>query len=281
MKRILVIGSLNLDMVVNVDHTPVVGETILSDRMELIPGGKGANQACAAGRLGGHVTMLGAVGDDMYGEILMKSLGAAGVDMKGIVRKQEEPTGIALITVNRDGDNCIVVVSGANGALSCKDTPIIIITSLYDPKMCMYSSIHCYRFIEKPFDPEKVKETIREAIKYHTVNTKKKNIYFHVDGLLEMVALDEIMYIESKDHKLHITTKRECFCVPYKSCKAMLEELDSDDFIKCNRGTIVNLSYIKTVDTVNRMIHLRESDRVLEIGPVMKKSFMSRIHQKM
>lgn len=121
MKRILVIGSLNLDMVVNVDHTPVVGETILSDRMELIPGGKGANQACAAGRLGGHVTMLGAVGDDMYGEILMKSLGAAGVDMKGIVRKQEEPTGIALITVNRDGDNCIVVVSGANGALSCKD----------------------------------------------------------------------------------------------------------------------------------------------------------------
>ena len=102
MKRILVIGSLNLDMVVNVDHTPVVGETILSDRMELIPGGKGANQACAAGRLGGHVTMLGAVGDDMYGEILMKSLGAAGVDMKGIVRKQEEPTGIALITVNRD-----------------------------------------------------------------------------------------------------------------------------------------------------------------------------------
>ena len=69
--------------------------------------------------------------------------------------------------------------------------------------------------------------------------------------------------------------------MPYKSCKAMLEELDSDDFIKCNRGTIVNLSYIKTVDTVNRMIHLRESDRVLEIGPVMKKSFMSRIHQKM
>ena len=59
-------------------------------------------------------------------------------------------------------------------------TPIIIITSLYDPKMCMYSSIHCYRFIEKPFDPEKVKETIREAIKYHTVNTKKKNIYLEI-----------------------------------------------------------------------------------------------------
>lgn len=160
-------------------------------------------------------------------------------------------------------------------------TPIIIITSLYDPKMCMYSSVHCYRFIEKPFDAEKVKETIREAIKYHTVNTRKRNIYFHVDGLLEMVALDEIMYIESKDHKLHITTKREHFCVPYKSCKAMLEELDSDDFIKCSRGTIVNLSYIKTVDTVNRMIHLKESERVLEIGPIMKKSFMNKIYQKM
>lgn len=159
-------------------------------------------------------------------------------------------------------------------------TPIIIITSLYDPKMCMYSSVHCYRFIEKPFDAEKVKETIREAIRYQTVNKGKKNIFFHTDGLLEMVALDEIMYIESKDHKLYITTKREHFCIPYKSCKAMLEELDSDDFIKCNRGTIVNLSYIKTVDTVNRIIHLRESTDVLEIGPIMKKSFMSRIYRK-
>ena len=72
MKKILVIGSLNVDMVVNVHHIPAVGETILADKMELVPGGKGANQAYAAGRLGADVVMFGAVGDDRYAEIEKK-----------------------------------------------------------------------------------------------------------------------------------------------------------------------------------------------------------------
>lgn len=121
MKKILVIGSLNLDMVVNVDHTPSIGETILSDKMEMIPGGKGANQACAAGYLNADVTMLGAVGNDMYADIQMKSLSEAGVDVSRIIKRPEATTGIALITVNSDGDNCIVVISGANATLSCDD----------------------------------------------------------------------------------------------------------------------------------------------------------------
>lgn len=121
MKKILVIGSLNLDMVVNVDHTPATGETILSNNMEMIPGGKGANQACAAGYLGADITMLGAVGNDMYADILLKSLRKAGTNVSNIIRRPEATTGIALITVNSDGDNCIVVVSGANATLSCRD----------------------------------------------------------------------------------------------------------------------------------------------------------------
>ncbi len=121
MKKILVIGSLNMDMVVNVAHTPAVGETILTDRMSLIPGGKGANQACAAGRLGADITMLGAVGDDTYGDILIESLKKSGVNVSGIIRRKGENTGIALITVNSAGDNSIVVVSGANATLSCED----------------------------------------------------------------------------------------------------------------------------------------------------------------
>ncbi len=121
MKKILVIGSLNLDMVVAVDHTPAVGETIISDKMNLVPGGKGANQAYAAGRLGADVAMLGAVGDDSYGNILTESLKSAGVNVSPLIRRKEESTGIALITVNSDGDNSIVVVSGANKTLSCED----------------------------------------------------------------------------------------------------------------------------------------------------------------
>lgn len=120
-KKILVIGSLNLDMVVNVDHTPLVGETILSDKMELIPGGKGANQACAAGCLGADVTILGAVGKDTYAEIQKESLKKAGVDVSHLVCRENDATGLAMITVNKDGDNSIVVVSGANATLSPKD----------------------------------------------------------------------------------------------------------------------------------------------------------------
>ena len=134
-----------------------------------------------------------------------------------------------------------------------------------------------YRFIEKPFDAKKVRETIQEAIKYRTVDEKQRNIIFHVDGLLQMVAVDEIIYIESRKHKLYIKTAEECLCVPYKSCKSMLEELDNDNFVKCNRGTIVNMSYVKKVDSVNRFIYLKGIQDVLEIGPIMKKAFMDKV----
>ncbi len=119
--KILVIGSLNVDMVVDVDHMPVVGETIISADMDMIPGGKGANQACAAGYLGTNVSMLGAVGDDSYARLQFMSLDKAGVDTSRVIVKKEEKTGVAFITVNRNGENCIVVVSGANAALSPQD----------------------------------------------------------------------------------------------------------------------------------------------------------------
>ena len=121
MKKILVIGSLNLDMTVQVDHTPVVGETILSNKMDMNSGGKGANQACALGKLGADVKMLGAVGRDMYADIQMESLNVAGVDNSRVIVKDDVSTGIALITVNSEGDNSIIVVSGANAVLSKQD----------------------------------------------------------------------------------------------------------------------------------------------------------------
>ncbi len=114
MKKILVIGSLNLDIVARVGHMPEIGETILSDDMEMIPGGKGANQACAAGKLGARVCMLGALGKDAYGNILLESLQNAGVDTSRLIRRERESTGLALINVNAEGNNSIVVIPGAN-----------------------------------------------------------------------------------------------------------------------------------------------------------------------
>lgn len=115
MKKILVLGSLNMDFVIRVKKMPEVGETILGEDVALVPGGKGANQAYAAGKLGGHVTMLGAVGMDLYGSSLTKNLQDAGVDTEGILRSKNDATGQAFITVYENGDNSIIVIPGANG----------------------------------------------------------------------------------------------------------------------------------------------------------------------
>ncbi len=119
--KMVVIGSLNIDMRVEVDHMPAVGETILSGEMKYVPGGKGANQACAAGKLGVDVTMLGAVGSDSYADIQRKSLSGAGVDISKLIVRDNTPTGIALIPVNKEGDNYIIVIQGANATLSRED----------------------------------------------------------------------------------------------------------------------------------------------------------------
>ena len=121
MGKILVVGSLNVDMVMNVDHMPAEGETILCDGMTLVPGGKGANQACAAGRLGTDVAMLGAIGDDDYGALQLKSLSESGVEVDGLLKKEGQNTGTAFITVNKSGNNSIVVVPGANSAFRPED----------------------------------------------------------------------------------------------------------------------------------------------------------------
>lgn len=121
MGKILVIGSLNVDMVLNVDHMPAEGETILCDNMTLVPGGKGANQACAAGRLGADVTMMGAVGEDDYAKMQRESLKASGVNIDALITKPDKQSGTAFITVNSRGNNSIVVIPGANGAFSKED----------------------------------------------------------------------------------------------------------------------------------------------------------------
>ncbi len=115
--RIVVVGSLNADLVVRVHRFPTPGETVLGRDFALFPGGKGANQAYAAALLRGRVEMIGAVGDDAYGELLTENLRSAGVDVTG-VRRHSISTGVALISVDEGGQNEIVVAAGANSLLS-------------------------------------------------------------------------------------------------------------------------------------------------------------------
>jgi ribokinase len=117
---VLVVGSANADLVVPVDRRPGGGETVLGGDTVISAGGKGANTAAAAGRLGAKVALLAAMGDDAYAAMLLGSQREAGVDV-GLVRTSDRPTGIAYITVTPDGENSILVSPGANATLRPAD----------------------------------------------------------------------------------------------------------------------------------------------------------------
>ncbi|WP_083346493.1 ribokinase [Terriglobus roseus] len=120
MSVILVVGSINLDLVSTVDRIPTPGETLLGSSFATIPGGKGANQAVAAARLGAAVHMIGRVGADSFGEVLRNALIVEGIDTSTVVTV-EGPSGVAAITVAADGTNSIVVTPAANATLQPAD----------------------------------------------------------------------------------------------------------------------------------------------------------------
>ncbi|WP_046731647.1 ribokinase [Streptomyces humi] len=117
---LLVVGSANADLVIEVERRPAAGETVLGGDLATHPGGKGANQAVAAARLGARTALLARVGDDAHGRLLLDSQRAAGADTAGVL-VGGAPTGVALITVDPSGDNSIVVSPGANGRLTPAD----------------------------------------------------------------------------------------------------------------------------------------------------------------
>jgi len=117
--RVIVVGSINTDLVVVGEHLPAPGETVSGGRFSQHGGGKGANAAVAAARLGAHVSMVGAVGRDPFGDEALELLRGEGVDT-GWVARADAPTGVALITVDAAGENQIAVASGANAELGAE-----------------------------------------------------------------------------------------------------------------------------------------------------------------
>jgi ribokinase len=119
--HIVVVGSLNMDLVIRTPRLPALGETIIGTDFHTFPGGKGANQAVAAARLGGKVKMIGRVGSDSFGEMLLETVANDRVDTAHIFKDPEAATGVAFITVDSNGQNTIVVASGANARLTPDD----------------------------------------------------------------------------------------------------------------------------------------------------------------
>lgn len=120
-RKIVVIGSCNTDMVINMERLPMPGETLLGGKFFMNPGGKGANQAVAAARLGGKVLFIGKVGNDPFGVRAVDQYKAEGINTKHVLVDKEHPSGVALILVDAHGENSIAVASGANAHLLPQD----------------------------------------------------------------------------------------------------------------------------------------------------------------
>jgi len=116
-KKIVIIGSTNMDMVVKTKHIPAPGETVLAGSFFMNSGGKGANQAVAAARLGGTTSFISKVGNDVFGKQSSQLFDEEGINTRYLLSDDELPSGVALITVDQRGENSIVVASGANGNL--------------------------------------------------------------------------------------------------------------------------------------------------------------------
>lgn len=183
--NILVIGSLNMDWIIKVPRTPLAGETLTGNFSLAVPGGKGANQAFAASNLGGQVYMLGAIGSDAEGKILIDMLKKAKVHTEAIATREDTKTGLALIYVNNEGDNTIVVLPNANAKVdkAAIDAHMelihkceIILFQMEIPEETLYYAIELAHGLGKTIilnpapAPDAIPDTILSKIDYLTPN---------------------------------------------------------------------------------------------------------------
>lgn len=155
-----------------------------------------------------------------------------------------------------------------------KYTPIIFITALEDPELHAYSDLHCYYYVEKPYDVEKVSTVISEALEFPAAHNEPQNVYFRKDGILYKKKISEILYIENSRAGQTVYCTNGNLKLPYKPNKKILEELASDKFVQCSRYHIINRDFIEQIDTVNRYIQLKGLKAPIEIGNSYKKKFL-------
>lgn len=156
-------------------------------------------------------------------------------------------------------------------------TPIIFLTALCDPEMHAYKEIHCYGYLSKPYNKEKLTALLSEALTFEQHRDENRNVYLKKDGIFFAKKIQDIVYIKSSAGKMIVKTINDDLEISYKSNNRIIKELDSDKFVKCNRSVIVNKDYIQSVDGTNRYIELKNGYGTLEIGTIMKKEFLKEI----
>lgn len=224
-EKIVVVGSMNMDVTMEVSRIPVSGETQLADKLLVFPGGKGGNQAVGAGKLGGQVYMIGCLGNDIDGKQLYTSLTENHVHMDGVIFDTVLPSGKAYINVDHKGESTIVVYQGANGHLNisqingCKylfESARYCLLSMEIPDdIVEYTIKFCRRnhtqVILKPSAVDKIKEELLPEISYFVPNEKELNLLIPGDMSLEEKA--EILRTKGVENVIVTMGARGCYLV--------------------------------------------------------------------
>ncbi len=156
-------------------------------------------------------------------------------------------------------------------------TPVIFITALEDPKLYSYSQLHCYGYIEKPFDVTYVKKIVTEALEFPVKNTNDEVLFFRKDGIVYSVYPKDIIYMVCSSKKLVIYCKNDVLELSSVSKKHLLQKLDPGIFVACSRYVIVNKNYIEQIDFRNRYIKFRGIQGTVEISASSVKNFRENV----
>ena len=286
MKKIVVIGSLNMDLVTQTERVPVMGETLTGTGFKTVCGGKGGNQAFAAARLGGEVTMLGCVGEDVFGQELKRSLEEQGIDCSKIRVCEGVESGTASITVCQ-GDNCIIIIPGANGMVSVdyvrenldviKEAAFIILQLEIPLETIAYVIDFAYKAgIPVMLNPAPAKELPEELfgkVSYFIVN--ETECQFYTGKVVEDVddAKEGIRLLKEKGIAHAIVTlgsqgsvfdmDDEVLYVPARKVKAVDSTAAGDTF---TAGIVVSLLEGKKMDEAIRFATKASSITVIRMG---------------
>jgi len=217
---IVVVGSTNTDMVIKASHLPQPGETILGGTFFMSAGGKGANQAVAAARLGGSVLFIAKTGYDIFGKQSIELLEKEGIDISGIRRDHYQPSGVALITVDDKGENCIVVAPGANAALTVEDidevkekieNASLLLIQLETPietveHVATIAASKKIKFILNPAPAAKLNDELLKKISIITPNQKETEMLTGIKVMDELSAKQAVNFLHNKGIETVIIT---------------------------------------------------------------------------
>ncbi len=157
---------------------------------------------------------------------------------------------------------------------SCAHGEVVFITSLAGLETELLHRVHCYDYIEKPIDEDRVKRIVEEVLTKGERATKlSERIYFRSDGIVYPLDVGEIRYVSHQNRKLYVYTGDDCLEIPNLPLKRFLDNIQGYVFLKAMKGVAVNIAYIKSVDYVNQYIHLKGIDEPIAMGSVVKNQF--------